>query len=284
MALSAEQSERLAWLINYLQQGPASKFIDQRTADEIARIFGSSECGFTCGCPGTLQEGLRDQPFVTLLRLAQCLADELADAGAESELPAQLLDFLVLADETITNTGATVIDGDLGLSPGTSVTGFPPGIVNGTQHITDAEAAQAHIYLDAAYLDLESRPPGTVVSELGGLTLNPGTYTSGSTVDLSSGDLTLDALGDPDAIFLFQVGSALTVTSGRQVILAGGAQAKNVYWQVGSSATLGTTSVFNGNILALTSITVATGATVTGRLLAREGSVTLDTNAVVFPA
>lgn len=282
MALSTLEQERLAWLINYLRQGPGSKFLDQRTSDELVRIFGDT-CGFTCGCPGTLQEGLRDEPIATLLRLVQCVSDELAEAGGGSELPAQLLDFLVLADETITNTGATVIDGDLGLSPGTSVTGFPPGIVNGTQHITDAEAAQAHIYLDAAYLDLESRPPGTVVSELGGLTLNPGTYTSASTVDLSSGDLTLDALGDPDAIFLFQVGSALTVTSGRQVILAGGAQAKNVYWQVGSSATLGTTSVFNGNILALTSITAATGATVTGRLLAREGSVTLDTNAVVFP-
>jgi len=284
MALSTAESERLTWLINYLRQGPASKFLDQRTADEISRIFGNSSCGFTCGCPGTLQEGLRDEPIATLLRLVQCLSDELTGLGG-SELPLQLIDFLVLAGTTVTNTGASVVNGDLGLSPGTSVVGFPPGIVTGTQHITDEEAAQAQIYLTAAYLDLESRTPATTIAgNIGGQTLAPGIYNSATTIEVSSGDLTLDAGGDPDAIFIFQAGSTLTLTPGRQVILAGGAQAKNIYWQVGSSATLDTTSVFYGNILALTSITVNTGAQVTGRLLARNGAVTLDTNAVVFPA
>lgn len=287
MALSTLEQERLAWLINYLRQGPGSKFLDQRTSDELVRIFGQS-CGFTCGCPGTLQEGLRDEPIATLLRLVQCVSDELAGL-AGSELPAQLLDFLVLGGSTVTNTGPTVVNGDLGLSPGTSVVGFDepggPGIVTGTQHITDVEAAQAQIYLTAAYLDLEARPGGaTIAGNIGGQTLAPGIYKSATTIAVSSGDLTLDAGGDADAIFIFQAGSTLTLTPGRQVILAGGAQAKNVYWQVGSSATLDTTSVFYGNILALTSITVNTGAQVTGRLLARNGAVTLDTNAVVFPA
>lgn len=284
MALSILEQEKLAWIINYLDQGPASKFLDQRTADEIARIFGNT-CGFKCGCPGTLQEGLRDAPLSTLLKIVKCVSDELADAAVEpSILPVQLFEFLVLGGSTVTNTGPTVVNGDLGLSPGTSVTGFPPGTVTGDQHITNAIAAQAQIYLTAAYLDLEARPGGIVIAgNIGGQTLAPGVYKSTSTIAVSSGELTLDAGGNPNAEFIFQAGSTLTLTSGRQIILTGGAQSKNVYWQVGSSATLGTTSVFHGNILALTSISVLTGAQVTGRLLARNGAVTLDTNAVVFP-
>lgn len=190
-------------------------------------------------------------------------------------------EFAVLAASTVTNTGPTTVNGDLGLSPGTSVTGFPPGIVIGTQHITDSEAAQAQIDLTAAYLDLEGRTGGTTVAgNIGGQTLAPGTYKSTSTLAISSGDLTLDAQGDVNAVWIFQIASTLTTTSGRQVILAGGAKAANVFWQVGSSATLGTGSVFKGTIMALTSITVTTGVAVEGRLLARNGAVTLDSNAI----
>lgn len=208
------------------------------------------------------------------------------DPGPAGEGPDLLTaeDFAILAGSTVTNTGNSVVDGDLGLSPGTSVTGFPPGVVNGTQHITDATAAQAQLDLTAAYLDLEGRTGGTIVAgNIGGQTLSPGIYKSTSSLAVSSGELTLDAGGNADAVFIFQIASTLDLTPGRQVILAGGAQAKNIFWQVGSSATLDTTSVFKGSILALTSITVNTGADVEGRLLARNGAVTIDDNAVVVP-
>ena len=190
--------------------------------------------------------------------------------------------FSVLAASTVTSTGGTTVNGDLGLSPGTAVTGFPPGIVNGTIHAGDPAAALAQVDLTSAYNDAAGRTVGAigVAGNLGGQTLAPGLYKSTSSLEISSGDLTLDALGDPNAIFIFQMASTLTTTSGRQVILSGGAKAANVFWQVGSSATLGTTSVFKGNILAFASITVTTGAAVEGRLLARSGAVTLDSNTV----
>lgn len=197
-------------------------------------------------------------------------------------------DFVILAGTTITNVVSvgTVITGDVGLSPGTAITGFPPGVyaTPGNPHINDAAANAAKLCLTTAYLFLQNQAPGaTVAGNIGGQTLAPGTYTSSSTLAISSGDLTLDAGGNTNAIFIFQIASALTVTSGRQVILAGSAQAKNVYWQVGSDATLGTTSIFKGNILALSSITLETGATLDGRAFAQNGAVTLDANVVTKP-
>jgi len=188
----------------------------------------------------------------------------------------------ILGGTTDTNTGPTIITGDLGLSPGTSVTGFPPGTVIGTQHITDSAAAQAQLDLTAAYLDAEGRAGATIVAgNLGGQTLAPGLYKSTSTLAVSSGDLTLS--GDGNDVWIFQIASTLTLTPGRKVLLAGGAKAKNVFWQVGSSATLDTTSVFKGTILALTSITANAGAVVEGRLLARNGAVALDSTVVTVP-
>jgi len=194
--------------------------------------------------------------------------------------------FAVLAASTVTSTGASMVNGDLGLSPGTAVTGFPPGIVNGTIHAADAAAALAQLDLTSAYNDAAGRTVGaiTVAGNLGGQTLTPGLYKSTSSLEISSGDLTLDAQGDANAVFIFQMGSTLTTTVGRQVILSGGAKAASVFWQVGSSATLGTGSVFKGNILALASITATTGATVEGRLLARNAAVTLDSNTITIPA
>src|SRR5437763_3337208 len=190
--------------------------------------------------------------------------------------------FAVLAASTVTSTGATTVNGDLGLSPGTAVTGFPPGTVNGTIHAGDPAAAQAQLDLTAAYNDAAGRTLGaiTLAGNLGGQTLTPGLYKSTSSLEISSGDLTLDAQGDANAVFIFQMGSTLTTTVGRQVVLSGGARAANVFWQVGSSATLGTGSVFKGNILALASITVTTGAAVEGRPLARTAAVTLDSNGI----
>jgi len=193
--------------------------------------------------------------------------------------------FAVLAGTIVTNTGPSVISGDLGLSPGTAVTGFPPGMVSeGSVHRTDAVALQAQRDLTSAYNDAAGRSStATISADLAGKTLAPGVYTSASSLGLS-GALTLDARGDPNAVFVFQAGSMLTVGSTSQVVLIGGAQACNVVWQVGSSASIGANSAFAGNILALTSISLTTGATLNGRALARNGQVTLDTNTITRTA
>ena len=195
--------------------------------------------------------------------------------------------FEALAGSTVTNTGPTVITGgDLGLSPGSAVTGFPPGLLTppAVMHITDPTAAQAELDLTTAYLYTAGLPGGAVLpGDMSGLTFAPGLYKTSSTAMLSAGNVTLDAQGDPNAVFIFQVGSTLTTLGSTQVILAGGAQAKNVFWQTGSSATLGTNSIFQGTIMALQSITLDTGASLTGRALARNGAVTMDTNAVTAP-
>jgi hypothetical protein len=188
--------------------------------------------------------------------------------------------FSVLAESMVTNTGSTTVNGDVGLSPGTAVTGFPPGLASGTIHIADGAAAQAQAALTAGYIDAAGRSGGASVSgDLVGQTLTAGVYKSTSSLAVS-GDVTLNAEGNPNAVFIFQIGSTLTTGSGSHVILANGASACNVFWQVGSSATLGTNSVFKGNILALTSITITTGVNLEGRALARNGAVTLDSDVI----
>jgi hypothetical protein len=195
--------------------------------------------------------------------------------------------FEILAGSTVTNTGPTIITGgDLGLSPGSAVTGFPPGtlVPPAVMHVTDPTAAQAQLDLTTAYLYAAGLPGAAVLpGDMSGLTFTPGLYKTSSTVMLSAGNVTLDAQGNANAVFIFQVGSSLTTLGSTQVVLAGGAQAKNVFWQVASSATLGTNSIFQGTILSLQSITLDTGATLTGRALARNGAVTLDTNPVTAP-
>lgn len=192
--------------------------------------------------------------------------------------------FAILAGSEITNTGATVITGDIGLSPGTSIGGFPPGILNGTQYINDPIADQAKLDLTTAYNNAAARTCTDVVTlsgNIGGLTLTPGLYFSTSSLAISSGDLTFDALGNADAVFIIQIASSLTTTSGRKVFLSGGASASNIFWNVGSSATFETTSVMKGTVLATESITFNTGATLDGRALTRIGKVTLEGNTIV---
>jgi serine protease AprX len=191
--------------------------------------------------------------------------------------------FAVLAGSTVTNTGPSTINGDLGLHPGTSVTGFGPGTVNGATHTADATALQAKTDLTAAYDDVAGRtPPTPAPADLGGLMLKPGVYRSASSLALT-GELALDAQGDPSAVFVFQAGSTLITASASRVRLVNGAQACNVFWQVGSSATLGTSTVFAGNILALTSISMNDGVTMNGRALARNGAVTLINDTITAP-
>ena len=195
--------------------------------------------------------------------------------------------FAVLGGSTVTNTGPSVVTGDLGLSPGTAVTGFPPGtVVGGTIHKTDALASQAQTDDTAAYLNLAGQTPVTqnlTGTDLGGLTLVKGVYSFSSSAQLT-GKLTLDAGGDSASVWVFQIGSTLTTASGASVVLINGASPCNVFWQVGSSATLGTTTSFVGNIFALTSITLTTHASVAGRALAQNGAVTMDSNTVSIAA
>ena len=192
--------------------------------------------------------------------------------------------FGVLAATTVTTIPTTTVNGDLGVSPGNTVTGSP--IVNGTLHQGDPTAAQAQLDLTTAYNDAAARTAGavSVTGNLGGQTLAPGLYKSTSSLAISSGDLTLDAQGNANAVFIFQIASTLTTTVGRKVILSGGAQAANVFWQVGSSATIGGGSLFKGTILAAQSVTMDTGATLQGRALARNGAVALDANTITIPA
>lgn len=195
--------------------------------------------------------------------------------------------FAILGASTVTNTGPTLITGDLGLSPGTSITGFPPGLVTGGSiHDTDAVAAQAQADNTTAYNVLAGKACNTsygVPTDLGGLTLLPGVYCFASSAQLT-GQLTLNAGGDPSAAWIFQIGSTLITASNSSVLLINGASACNVSWQVGSSATIGTGTNFVGNILALTSITLTTNATLNGRALAQNGAVTMDSNTVSLPA
>lgn len=187
--------------------------------------------------------------------------------------------FAVLAGSGITNTGPTTITGDIGTFPTPSETGFGSTTVHGANHGGDAVTRQAKSDLVTAYLNAAGRKPvNTLPVELGGRALLPGVYAS-PTFGLT-GTLTLNARGDANAQFVFQAESTLTTASGSRVRLVNGAQACNVVWQVGSSATFGTGARFVGNVLALTSITATTGATFQGRLLARNGAVTLDTNTV----
>jgi hypothetical protein len=190
--------------------------------------------------------------------------------------------FAVLAGSTVTNTGPTTIAGDLGVSPGLAVTGFPPGVLlSGVVHAGDAAALQAQQDVTTSYIGLAGQACSSDLTgqDLGGLTLTPGVYCFSSSAQLT-GALTLDAEGNPDSVFIFQIGSTLTTASNAEVLLINGAQSCNTYWQVGSSATLGTATDFVGNILALTSISLTTDAQVLGRALARNGAVTMDTNHV----
>jgi hypothetical protein len=211
---------------------------------------------------------------------------DISVAPANFPLLGSASSFAVLGGSTVTNTGATVLDGDAGVSPGTAMTGFleAPGPViflSGAIHAGDAVAAQAQSDLTTAYNALAGLPCNTNLTgqDLGGKTLAPGVYCFSSSAQLT-GTLFLDAQGNSNAVFIFQIGSTLTTASNSSVVMINGGRVCNVFWQVGSSATLGTGTAFAGSILAYASITLTTGVSLSGRALARTGAVTMDTDTV----
>ncbi|MEU8200039.1 ice-binding family protein [Streptosporangium sp. NPDC049046] len=192
--------------------------------------------------------------------------------------------FAILAGRTVTNTGSGVVTGELGVSPGSVTTGFPPGVMAGAVYAADPVAAQAQTDLATAYRNVVGlRGTASLPAQLGGTTVKPGVYNSVSGAFQLTGELTLDGQGNPNALFVLRAPGLITAPAST-VTLVNGAQACNVFWQVGGSATLGAGSVFAGNLLALTSITTADGTTVNGRLLAREGSVSMDDTTVTRSA
>jgi hypothetical protein len=207
--------------------------------------------------------------------------------------------FAVLAGSLVSNIPTSAITGDIGLSPatGSNITGFGTTEVTGTIYTVDASGPAGSVPaatmlttakgdLTIAYDDAAGRTSTDMVAlagNIGGLTLTPGLYKSVGSLEISSGDLTFDAKGNANAVFIIQIASTLTTTSGRQIILSGSAKASNIFWQVGTSATLGTISVFKGTIMADQSISLNTGATVEGRLLASTAAVTLASNTIVKP-
>jgi ice-binding like protein len=254
---------------------------------QIRRAFADGLSDSQTRSRGTRDMRLLGLAALTALAGAGCRSSPEPDVGRTADAVDQTVlstaqAFAVLAGSTVTNTGATAVDGNLGVDPGLAVTGFPPGLVaGGTVHAGDAVALQAQSDVTTAYNTLagESLTQDLTGQDLGGKTLTPGVYRFSSSAQLT-GALTLDAQGDPRATFVFQIGSTLTTASNASVLVLDGASDCNIFWQVGSSATLGTTTALKGNILALTSITLVTGARVSGRVLARNGAVTMDTNDV----
>lgn len=208
-------------------------------------------------------------------------------------------DYVILAGSLISNVPTSAITGNIGLSPaaGSYISGFGGSEITGTVYATDASGPEGSVVdatgltaakgdLTTAYNDAAGRTSTDIVlleGNIGGLTLTPGLYKSNGALEISSGDLTFDAKGDVNAVFIIQIASSLTVTSDRKVNLAGGALAANIFWQVGTSATLGSTSVFKGTIMADQSISLNTGAIIDGRLLARIAAITIEGSTVVQP-
>jgi fibronectin-binding autotransporter adhesin len=231
--------------------------------------------------PNFLAKITRQIPRCLILFTAAFTEFQLAGAEAPVNL-GQAFDFGVLAGSGITNTGATTIFGDVGSLPTSTITGFGTVTLTGTNHAGDATTLAGKGDLLTAYNDAAGRLPTISygpIFDLGGLTLAPGVHSNSSSFGIT-GPLTLDALGDPNAIWIFQAGSTLITSVGSMINLINGAQAGNIFWQVGSSATLGVNSAFSGTIMAATSITLNTGAHVDGRALALNGAVTMDSNTI----
>jgi hypothetical protein len=213
---------------------------------------------------------------IFLLSAIACGAASAADSPALGDLQS----FAVLGHDTVTNTGTTKITGNVGVAPGTAITGKSTFVfTNGTVQENTLLANQALTAANAVYTGLTGLTPGDLTgAELGGKTFTPGVYDFSSSASLT-GNLTLDALGNPNAVFIFRTGSTLGTAAGATVSFTNGS-ADNVFWQVGSSATIGVGTHFIGNIIAKESITLNTGALLNGRAIALNGAVTMDSNTI----
>jgi hypothetical protein len=245
-----------------------------------------AEPRFAASAVGSRVRPSRKTAGVGLASIVSVMSLLFAGSAEAANPPVSLgsdLAFSLLAGSTVTNTGPTTMFGDLGLDPGSSVTGAPVAL--GAMHIDDGVAIKAKTDLVTGYNDAAGRPSTQLASaDLSGQSFTPGVYKASSSLLFSAGSVTLNAQGDPNAVFIFQVGSSITTGSATTVLLTNGAQPCNVFWQVGASVTLGTNSTFAGTVMALTTITAQTGAKLDGRLLARNGAVNLDTNTITTSA
>lgn len=257
-------------------------------------LCGSMLLSFIAGCGANGSSGSSASAFSPAIQAASTqrkgLAKSLAPCKSTSAsahptgVPlASVASFGVLAGSTITNAGLSIVTGDIGVSPGTSITGFPPGIVNGSTYAGGPVAAQAEADLATAYNNAVSRPNASPLpADIGGMTITPGLYAAPVTLGIS-GTVTLDGKNNPNSLFIFQIPSTLTTAVDSAVVLTNQANACNIFWQVGSSATLDTASNFSGTIMAAASVSLGTGSNVTGRVLAESGAVTLLDNAITVP-
>jgi Ice-binding-like len=244
----------------------------------------------TTNVPALFNLASSSPPFVGLSTAPANFNVTVATSASACQSPVPLGsagNYAVLAGTSVTNSSTSsdqtvITGGDVGVSPGTSETGFVTGTYSATIDNTDAAAAEGA--LTAAYNTAAGLlSPAALPGDMSGLTFSPGLYNTGSAVSLNSGSVTLDAQGDPNAVFVFQIGSTLIAASGTQVILANGAQSGNVFWQVGSSATLNSSAAFVGNIIAYTTVTLGTDANLHGRAMASNGAVTLLSNKITIP-
>lgn len=259
------------------------------STDKIATFTPSSLLALNTPYTATITTGAQDQFGIAL---AADFSWMFTTAAAACPGPIPIgpagCGFGILAGSTVTNTSTvpapTNVSGDVGVWPGSAIVGFPPGLLTGTLHAADAVAQAAQGQLTTAYNTAAGKPVGThLPPDIGGQTLAPGVYTTVAQPTLGiTGDLTLDAGGDPNAVWIFQIASTLTTAAGKVNLINGG-QPKNVFWAVGSSATLGTGTTMAGNIMAQASITLNSGVTLNGRALARVGAVTLISDTVNVP-
>jgi len=272
--------------INSTQQFVATGRDASGNVMAITPVWSVVNGGGTIDATGLFTAGSVIGAFANTVRAASGTISGTATVNVTAAAPVPIVDLGtaapngIMAGTAVTCVTGGTINADVSISPGITITG--PCTISGTTHLDDAVARQAQLDLTAAYNALASLPcPAANVigtTDIGGTTKTAGVYCSGSSIGVT-GTLTLDGGGDPNARFVFQAGSSLT-TAG-DVVLINGAQAKNVYWQVGSDATIGTASQWKGNIVALTSITLNTTANLIGRALARNGAVTLGTNGVI---